>query len=113
MPMLPEHHLSVSSCDPSLGLDRPSKAERDEAAACRDFLLKTATTLRLEFRLILKVENLQALLSLKRLFLDNNLIERISGLDKLVHLEWLDLSFNRIRKIEGESVSQSVLLPQI
>ena len=56
--------------------------------------------------LCFKVENLQALLSLKRLFLDNNLIERISGLDKLVHLEWLDLSFNRIRKIEGYS-SQS------
>ena len=72
------------------------------AAACREFQLKTATTLRLEFRLILKVENLRALLSLRRLFLDNNLIERISGLDSLVHLEWLDLSFNRIRKIEGE-----------
>ena len=55
----------------------------------------------------IKVENLQALLSLKRLFLDNNLIERISGLDKLVHLEWLDLSFNRIRKIEGESSQSS------
>ena len=67
--------------------------------------MKTATTLRLEFRLILKVENLQALLSLKRLFLDNNLIERISGLDRLVHLEWLDLSFNRIRKIEGNEPS--------
>ena len=48
------------------------------------------------------MENLRALLSLRRLFLDNNLIERISGLDSLVHLEWLDLSFNRIRKIEGE-----------
>ncbi len=69
---------------------------------CIDFLLKTATTLRLEFRLILKVENLQGLLSLRRLFLDNNLIERICGIDHLVHLEWLDLSFNRIRKIEGK-----------
>ena len=37
-----------------LGLDRLSKAEREDLAA-RDFLLKTATTLRLEFRLILKV----------------------------------------------------------
>ena len=87
---------------PSKGLERPSKGEREDAAACREFQLKTATTLRLEFRLILKVENLRALLSLRRLFLDNNLIERISGLDSLVHLEWLDLSFNRIRKIEGE-----------
>ena len=51
------------------------------------------------------MENLRALLSLRRLFLDNNLIERISGLDSLVHLEWLDLSFNRIRKIEGEDSS--------
>ena len=91
-----------NSCPPSIGLERPSKGEREDAAACREFQLKTATTLRLEFRLIQKVENLRALLSLRRLFLDNNLIERISGLDSLVHLEWLDLSFNRIRKIEGE-----------
>jgi Leucine-rich repeat (LRR) protein len=75
-------------------LDKLSKADKE-------FLLKTTTTLRIEFRLILKVENLQGLMSLRRLFLDNNLIERISGLDQLVHLEWLDLSFNKIRKIEG------------
>lgn len=66
-----------------------------------EFELRTACTLRLEFRRILCVENLQKLTSLTRLFLDNNLIEEISGLDDLVHLEWIDLSFNRIQRIQG------------
>jgi len=74
-------------------------AEEDEAS--RDFLLKTADTLRLEFKRILKVENLHHMRSLTRLFLDNNFIERIGGLDQLFNLTWLDMSFNRIRKIEG------------
>ena len=73
----------------------------DEDPASQEFLLKTAKTLRLEFRQILKVENLQCLTSLTRLFLDNNFIEHISGLDSLVNLTWLDLSFNKIRKIKG------------
>ncbi len=94
-----------------------------EDEASREFLIKTAQTIRIEFKQILKVSiykvllschvittillmflqiaNLDCLSSLTRLFLDNNLIERIGGLDQLVHLTWLDLSFNRIRKIEG------------
>ena len=82
----------------ALGLEREdTEDDRDS----REFMFKTATTLRLEFVKILKIENLQNLTSLTRLFLDNNLIERISGLDRLIHLTWLDLSFNRIIQIEG------------
>ncbi len=80
---------------------RRRRARDKEDEASKEFLLKTAQTLRLEFRRILKVENLGCLSSLTRLFLDNNFIERIGGLDQLFHLTWLDLSFNRIRHIEG------------
>eukprot|EP00730_Choanoeca_flexa_P015410 TRINITY_DN7071_c0_g2_i1.p1 TRINITY_DN7071_c0_g2~~TRINITY_DN7071_c0_g2_i1.p1 ORF type:complete len:540 (+),score=114.86 TRINITY_DN7071_c0_g2_i1:14-1633(+) len=76
--------------------------------------------LRLDLRKILKIDNLWAFTSLRKLQLDNNLIERIENLDSLVHLEWLgktlflachefcyvccdalDLSFNQIEVIEG------------
>ena len=65
------------------------------------FVIKTQRTLRLEFRQILKIDNLQELTSLTRLFLDNNFLEQITGLEALVNLVWLDLSFNKIRKVEG------------
>ncbi len=77
------------------------KDDEEDSEASREFLIKTAKTLRLEYRQILKVDNLHSLSSLTRLFLDNNFIERISGLDQLFHLTWLDLSFNRISRIEG------------
>ena len=67
----------------------------------RDYITSTAKTMKMEFRQILKIDNLRPLLSLTRLYLDNNFIERITGLDSLVHLVWLDLSFNRINQIEG------------
>ena len=41
-----------------------------------EFMVRTAQTLRLEFRQVLKIDNLQCLTALTRLFLDNNLIER-------------------------------------
>ena len=70
----------------------------------KKYVVKTTQTLRLEFRQILKIDNLQDLTSLTRLFLDNNFLEQISGLNALVNLVWLDLSFNKIRKIEGKYV---------
>lgn len=90
-------------------LDRPTVwaaiKPPDFEEACeledKDYLIKTTKTLRLEFRQILKIDNLQDLTSLTRLFLDNNFIEKIAGLDALVNLVWLDLSFNKLRKIEG------------
>ncbi|KAM4024280.1 LOW QUALITY PROTEIN: dynein regulatory complex subunit 3 [Anomaloglossus baeobatrachus] len=59
--------------------------------------------LRLDFRNVLKVDNLWQFHNLTKLQLDNNVIEKIQGLDTLVHLVWLDLSFNNIEVIEGLS----------
>ncbi|XP_022802864.1 dynein regulatory complex subunit 3-like [Stylophora pistillata] len=58
-------------------------------------------SLRLDFKNILKIDNLWSLVNLTKLQMDNNIIERIEGLDLLVNLEWLDLSFNNIEIIEG------------
>jgi len=58
-------------------------------------------SLRLDFKNILKIDNLWSLVNLTKLQMDNNIIERIEGLDMLVNLEWLDLSFNNIEIIEG------------
>lgn len=57
--------------------------------------------LRLDFKNILKIDNLWCFTSLVKLQLDNNIIERIEGLENLIHLTWLDLSFNNIEVIEG------------
>ncbi|KAM5153088.1 dynein regulatory complex subunit 3 [Mantella aurantiaca] len=64
---------------------------------------KDVTSLRLDFRQILKIDNLWQFHILTKLQLDNNLIEKIRGLDTLVSLVWLDLSFNNIEMIEGLS----------
>ncbi|KXJ27071.1 Leucine-rich repeat-containing protein 48 [Exaiptasia diaphana] len=58
-------------------------------------------SLRLDFKNILKIDNLWSFVNLTTLQLDNNIIERIEGLDLLVNLEWLDLSFNNIEVLEG------------
>ncbi|XP_076809798.1 dynein regulatory complex subunit 3-like [Clavelina lepadiformis] len=58
-------------------------------------------SLRLDFRNILKIDNLWQFKELTKLQLDNNIIEKIEGLDALVNLRWLDLSFNNIEVIEG------------
>ncbi|NP_001161581.1 LRRC48-like protein [Saccoglossus kowalevskii] len=57
--------------------------------------------LRLDFKNILKIDNLWQFTRLTKLQLDNNIIEKIEGLDQLVNLIWLDLSFNNIEIIEG------------
>ncbi|KAF7698056.1 hypothetical protein HF521_004566 [Silurus meridionalis] len=57
--------------------------------------------LRLDYRHILKIENLWQLTSLTKLQLDNNIIEKIQGIEMLTNLVWLDLSFNKIEVIEG------------
>ncbi|XP_050929674.1 LOW QUALITY PROTEIN: dynein regulatory complex subunit 3 [Lates calcarifer] len=57
--------------------------------------------LRLEYRNILRIDQLWDFTSLARLDLNSNLIERIEGLDHLTNLTWLNLSFNKIKKIEG------------
>lgn len=57
--------------------------------------------LRLDFKNILKIDNLWCFTCLTKLQLDNNIIEKINGLQSLVHLVWLDLSFNNIEEISG------------
>ncbi|XP_002128801.2 dynein regulatory complex subunit 3-like [Ciona intestinalis] len=58
-------------------------------------------SLRLDFRNILKVDNLWQFTKLTKLQMDNNIIEKIEGMDALVNLRWLDMSFNNIEMIEG------------
>ncbi|XP_067937680.1 dynein regulatory complex subunit 3-like [Watersipora subatra] len=58
-------------------------------------------SLRLDYKNILKIDNLWCFTTLRKLQLDNNIIEKIEGLHQLVNLEWLDLSFNNIDMIEG------------
>merc|ERR1711923_395614 len=69
----------------------------------KKYIVDNASTLRLEFMKIVKIDNLSRLKNLTRLFLDNNFIEAISGLETLNNLEWLDPSFNKINKIENVS----------
>ncbi|KAJ3339625.1 Dynein regulatory complex subunit 3 [Gonapodya sp. JEL0774] len=57
--------------------------------------------LRLDFKNILKIDNLWEFINLTKLQLDNNIIEKIENLGHLVNLTWLDLSFNNITIIEG------------
>eukprot|EP00947_MAST-08B_sp_MAST-8B-sp1_P002188 g2188.t1 len=57
--------------------------------------------LRLGFRNICKISDLNGFEQLTRLALDNNIITEITGLDHLVNLKWLDLSFNGIEEIKG------------
>lgn len=64
-------------------------------------IVQQAPTLKLSFRNILKIDNLQGFQALTKLCLDNNVIESICNLDHLIELRWLDLSFNNITKISG------------
>ena len=60
-----------------------------------------ATELRLSFKNVLEIDNLQGFHALRTLCLDNNIIKCMKNLDHLVNLTWLDLSFNRISKVTG------------
>ncbi|KAI9002253.1 hypothetical protein BC832DRAFT_560967 [Gaertneriomyces semiglobifer] len=58
-------------------------------------------SLRLDYKNILKIDNLWMFENLTKLQLDNNIIEKIENLGFLKNLRWLDLSFNNISRIEG------------
>ncbi|XP_069591750.1 dynein regulatory complex subunit 3, partial [Ranitomeya imitator] len=79
------------------------RGEAGRIAKMEGVSFKDVTSLRLDFKNILKVDNLWQFHNLTKLQLDNNIIEKIQGLDTLVHLVWLDLSFNNIEVIEGLS----------
>lgn len=64
--------------------------------------LELSETLRLSFRNVVRIQNLDCLKGLRKLQLDNNGIKRIEGLGCLAGtLEWLDLSFNALESMEG------------
>ncbi|KAI8911701.1 hypothetical protein EDD86DRAFT_224677 [Gorgonomyces haynaldii] len=63
--------------------------------------VEEVTSLRLDYKNILKIDNLWIYSNITKLQLDNNIIERIENIGFLVNLQWLDLSFNNISKIEG------------
>ncbi|KAJ3191999.1 Dynein regulatory complex subunit 3 [Irineochytrium annulatum] len=58
-------------------------------------------SLRLDYKNILKIDNLWAFENLTKLQLDNNIIEKMENFNFLKNLQWLDLSFNNITTIEG------------
>ncbi|XP_017370323.1 dynein regulatory complex subunit 3 isoform X2 [Cebus imitator] len=75
--------------------------EAGELAKQEGILFKDVLSLQLDFRNILRIDNLWQFENLRKLQLDNNIIEKIEGLENLTHLVWLDLSFNNIETIEG------------
>ncbi|KAL5021093.1 hypothetical protein ScPMuIL_000248 [Solemya velum] len=77
------------------------REEAGKIAKAEGINFSDVVALRLDFKNILKVDNLWEFSSLTKLQLDNNIIERIEGLDALVNLVWCDLSFNNIEVIEG------------
>ncbi|KAJ3262588.1 Dynein regulatory complex subunit 3 [Boothiomyces macroporosus] len=58
-------------------------------------------SLRLDYKNILKIDNLWIYENITKLQLDNNIIEKIENVNFLKNLKWLDLSFNNITEIEG------------
>uniref|UniRef100_A0A8C5WD39 Dynein regulatory complex subunit 3 n=1 Tax=Leptobrachium leishanense TaxID=445787 RepID=A0A8C5WD39_9ANUR len=75
------------------------KGEAGRIAKMEGIDFNDVTSLHLDFKNILKIDNLWPFPNLTKLQLDNNIIERIEGLDTLVNLTWLDLSFNNIEVI--------------
>ncbi|XP_053298670.1 dynein regulatory complex subunit 3 [Pleuronectes platessa] len=95
-PILMDEELVQKAVDEQTPRDQAGRIARAEGIHLDEVL-----AIRLDFRHILKIDNLWDFTSLTRLCLNNNLIERIEGLDRLVNLTWLNLSFNRIERIEG------------
>ncbi|XP_069380931.1 dynein regulatory complex subunit 3 [Paralichthys olivaceus] len=95
-PILMDEEIVRKAVDEQTPRDQAGTIARAEGIHFNEVL-----TIRLDFKYILKIDNLWDFTSLTRLYLNNNLIERIWGLEHLVNLTWLNLSFNRIEKIEG------------
>ncbi|XP_055097574.1 dynein regulatory complex subunit 3 isoform X1 [Symphalangus syndactylus] len=81
--------------------DQGPQEEAGQLAKQEGTLFKDVLSLQLDFRNILRIDNLWQFENLRKLQLDNNVIEKIEGLENLTHLVWLDLSFNNIETIEG------------
>ncbi|XP_063574116.1 dynein regulatory complex subunit 3 isoform X1 [Pongo abelii] len=81
--------------------DQGPQEEAGQLAKQEGILFKDVLSLQLDFRNILRIDNLWQFENLRKLQLNNNIIEKIEGLENLTHLVWLDLSFNNIETIEG------------
>ncbi|KAK2706195.1 hypothetical protein QYM36_016286 [Artemia franciscana] len=86
--------LDPEAEDVDLNHGRIAKIENLEA-------LQSVKTLSLRWNFIKKIENLSTLTTLKELELYDNQITKIEGLESLVNLEVLDISHNRLSKIEN------------
>ena len=64
-------------------------------------LIMQVNSLRLSFRNLRNIDNLNGFKTLTKLCLDNNKLTKIENLGCLPNLVWLDLSFNKISIIEG------------
>ncbi|TPX46229.1 hypothetical protein SeMB42_g03779, partial [Synchytrium endobioticum] len=90
-PTVIDEELLSRAVDSQIPSGRPAEAiEPDDV-----------TSLQLDYKNILKIDNLWRYKNLTKLQLDNNIIERIENLAFLKNLTWLDLSFNNISVIEG------------
>nr|XP_014339812.1 PREDICTED: leucine-rich repeat-containing protein 48-like [Latimeria chalumnae] len=65
------------------------KEEAGKIAKKEGIDFNDVTHLRLDFRNILKIDNLWRFVKLTKLQMDNNIIEKIEGLDCLTNLVWL------------------------
>ncbi|GMH65742.1 hypothetical protein TrRE_jg4963 [Triparma retinervis] len=83
-------HALAESADPSAG-----------GALSLAAMVSEATSLRLSFKSIKKIDNLAGFENLTTLCLDNNVLDSICNISHLTQLKWLDLSFNNITEIEG------------
>ncbi|XP_075928680.1 dynein regulatory complex subunit 3 isoform X2 [Petromyzon marinus] len=81
--------------------EQDPKRQAGKISHLQDVDFKEITHLRLDFKNILRIDNLWQCNNITKLQLDNNLIENIEGLESLINLQWLDLSFNNIEVIKG------------
>ncbi|CAD7950959.1 unnamed protein product [Amoebophrya sp. A25] len=104
MPLSPSERKSKLVVEPAV-IDLAALQEGCEGSAENNLVepinFPKVESLRLSYRNIAEIANLNNFDNLKTLRLDNNIIDRIDSLDHLVNLTWLDLSFNNIREIQG------------
>ncbi|XP_073824605.1 tbCMF46 [Musca autumnalis] len=82
-------------------LDEGYKGEESRLHRLEPIVYDRITSLRLDFKNILRIDHLWMLPNLTKLSLNCNKIETIEHLDMLVNLKELDLSFNYIERIEN------------
>ena len=80
--------------------EEPDGKEKMRTIGLGDLIMQVQQ-LRLSFRNLRQIDNLNGFKSLTKLCLDNNKLSKIENLSCLPNLTWLDLSFNKLNVIEG------------